>query len=248
MSNVPQDPPCGNWRIGSLFSGIDGLSLGLERAGLGRTVWQVEQNEYCRAVLAVRFPEAMRHNDVRDVGAQNLSSVEVLCGGFPCQNLSSANVATRVGLSGERSGLWREFSRIVSEVGPRVVIVENVAHGWTDWVPTVRSDLYAAGYSSVCFRLRATGLGAAHDRSRCFVVAHTHRHGKPVVPVHAEMEVLRRAAIAAWEDRRSPPPGTLGVPDGVPSRMGQLHAYGNAVMPQMSHAVGLAIRAMGWAS
>lgn len=246
MSNVPQDPPPSNWRIGSLFSGIDGLSLGLERAGLGRTVWQVEQNTYCRTVLAARFPEATRHDDVRDVGARNLSPVEVLCGGFPCQNLSSANVATRFGLSGPSSGLWSEFSRIVSEVRPRVVVVENVANGWREWVPAVRGDLHAAGYSSVCFRLRATGLGAAHDRSRCFVVAHAYRDGEPVVAVHAEMEILRRAAIAAWEDRRSPPPGTLGVPDGVPDRMGQLHAYGNAVMPQMSHAVGLAIRAMGW--
>ena len=91
-------------RIGGLFSGIGGLELGLERAGVGHTVWQVEQDAWCRSVLAQHWPEAERFDDVCNVGAHNLSPVEVICGGFPCQDISK--VGRGAGLDGARSGLF----------------------------------------------------------------------------------------------------------------------------------------------
>jgi C-5 cytosine-specific DNA methylase len=114
--------------IGSLFSGIGGLDLGLERAGLGPVLFQVEIDPFCRAVLAKHWPKALRHDDVRTVGrTATLPRVDLLCGGFPCQDVSGAGKGA--GLEGERSGLWFEFHRIVAATLPRFVVVENVASG-----------------------------------------------------------------------------------------------------------------------
>jgi DNA-cytosine methyltransferase len=160
-----------DFTIGSLFSGIDGLALGLEWAGLGPTVWQVESNPNARKVLAQHWPEARRYDDVRTVGAANLAAVGLICGGFPCQDVSSAGA--RVGLQGARSGLWFEFERIVRELAPEWVVVENVASGAALWVDTVCGGLERLGYACLPIPLAAADVGAPHRRERVFVVAHT---------------------------------------------------------------------------
>lgn len=114
--------------IGSLFAGIGGLELGLERAGLGPVVWQVEIDPYCRSVLARHWPNAVRYPDVQRVGSANLSPVDIICGGFPCQDVSGAGKGAGLAV-GTRSGLWYEYRRIVAELAPRVVVAENVASG-----------------------------------------------------------------------------------------------------------------------
>lgn len=158
-------------RIGSLFSGIGGLELGLEWAGVGRVVWQVERDPFARSVLARHWPDAERFDDVRTVGAHNLEPADVVCGGFPCQDVSSAGKGA--GLAGSRSGLWREFRRIVAELRPRVVVVENVASGKARWLCEVRSDLRELGYDSTAYAVAAADIGAPHRRARIFLVAHT---------------------------------------------------------------------------
>ena len=125
-------------RLGSLFSGIGGLELGLERTGM-RTVFQVESNPYALAVLAKHWPDVPRFDDVNDVhGVRDcprglldvlgcprcLPECDVLCGGFPCQDISHAGEGD--GIDGARSGLWREFARLVRELRPSYVVVENV--------------------------------------------------------------------------------------------------------------------------
>ena len=95
-------------RIGSLFSGIGGLELGLEWSGLGPTVWQVESDAFCRDVLKKHWPYTTRYTDVRDVGGTNLELVDIICGGFPCQDISAAGKGA--GITGERSGLWKEYA------------------------------------------------------------------------------------------------------------------------------------------
>ena len=102
--------------VGSLFSGIGGFELGFERAGM-RVSWQVEQDAYCRAVLARHFPDAARYEDVREVGIDNLDPVDLICGGFPCQDLSSAG--SGAGIDGARSGLWSEFCLLYTSPSPR---------------------------------------------------------------------------------------------------------------------------------
>lgn len=155
--------------IGSLFSGIGGLELGLEMAGLGEVVWQVERDPFCLGVLARHWPDARRFHDVRKVGADCLDEVQVICGGFPCQDVSVAGLGA--GLSGARSGLWHHFARIVDECQPHAVIVENVAHGRARWLCEVRSDLRGLGYHTRAVQVSAQDVGAPHQRERIFVVA-----------------------------------------------------------------------------
>lgn len=156
-------------RIGSLFSGIGGLELGIERAGLGDVVWQVEKDEWCRGVLATHWPGAERFDDVCTVGATTLAPVDVICGGFPCQDVSGAGKGA--GLSGARSGLWYEYRRIIGELQPAACVVENVNSGARRWLPHVRRDMHLLGYRTRAFALSAFDVGAPHLRRRVFVVA-----------------------------------------------------------------------------
>lgn len=160
--------------IGSLFSGIGGLELGLERglaaAGVPtRTLWQVEQNDYARAVLARHWPHAERYTDVRDITAATVAPVDLLCGGFPCQDISLAGKGA--GLAGERSGLFFEMARIVGEIRPRIVCFENVPAITTRGLDTVLGTLAALGYDARWGGLRASEVGAPHRRERWFCVA-----------------------------------------------------------------------------
>lgn len=157
-------------RIGSLFAGVGGLELGLERAGLGEVAWQVEIDPWCRAVLARHWPRADRSVcDVTQAGAWNLEQVDIICGGFPCQDVSSAGLGA--GLDGGRSGLWREYLRIVDECQPAAVVVENVASGKGRWLCQVRHDPQELGYGTRALGIGAEDVGAPHERRRIFVIA-----------------------------------------------------------------------------
>lgn len=156
-------------RIGSLFSGIGGLELGLERSGLGSVAWQVEKDPFCNAVLAKHWPRVERFDDVCAVGKHNLKPVDLICGGFPCQDVSSAGKGA--GLAGERSGLWREYARIVSELRPRWVVVENVASGAKRWLDAVIREMEQQAYACLPVPLSAFDVGAPHLRRRIFVIA-----------------------------------------------------------------------------
>lgn len=163
-------------RAGSLFSGIGGLDLAVEAVTRARTVWQVERDAWCRSVLAKHWPEARRYDDVRAVG-EELERVDIIAGGFPCQDLSHAG--KRAGLAGERSGLWREFARIIRVVGPRFVFVENVSGLLSDSgaMGAVLGDLAAMGFNAEWGVFRASDVGAPHRRERVFILAVVHAAG-----------------------------------------------------------------------
>lgn len=110
-------------RFGSLFTGVGGFDLGLEHAGF-ECAWQVEKDKFCLQILEEHYPNVRRYTDVREVGKHNLKPVDLICGGFPCQDLSVAG--KRAGFDGERSSLWFEFERIIDEMRPKWVIIENV--------------------------------------------------------------------------------------------------------------------------
>jgi DNA (cytosine-5)-methyltransferase 1 len=224
-------------RIGSLFSGIGGLELGLERAGLGPVVWQAESDPFCRQVLAKHWPEATRYEDVRDVN-ESTPRVDIICGGFPCQDLSDAATTRRLGLAGARSGLWSEFRRVVDTLRPRWALVENVdGAAWLRWVPVVRGDLHGIGYASLPVAVSAAAVGAPFSGSRVFILAKAHGDREPAGALHAEMAKLY-APPGTRGHWREPAPWHLGVDDGVPGGVDQRRALGNAVVPQVAEAVG----------
>lgn len=169
---------------GSLFAGIGGIDLGLDRAGM-RCLWQVEIDEWCRERLADHWPEVPRFGDVASVGAHNLERVDLIAGGFPCQPVSQAG--KRRGQDDER-WLWPDFARVVRELRPRFVLVENVSGlltptrvdhadgsvlGWRAApISEVVGDLAALGYDAEWTSIRASEVGAPHERLRVYVVAH----------------------------------------------------------------------------
>ena len=154
------------WRIGSLFSGIGGLELGLERAGLGTVAWQCEVDPWCRAVLAQHWPDAERFEDVRAL--VDPPKVEVMCGGFPCQPVS---VAGKRRAQADERWLWPEFARLIRVVRPRLVVAENVPGLATAGLGLVLGDLAALGYDAAWDVLSAAAVGAPHRRERLFIVA-----------------------------------------------------------------------------
>lgn len=219
----------------SLFSGCGGMDLGLERAG-----WyvrsQCELDPYAQAVLRRHWPAAELHADVRTYRG---TKVDALVGGFPCQNLSTANVSTRTGLDGSSSGLWREFRRIIGEAIPRWVVVENSGASWRQWVPTVRSDLRQLGYSSVCLHLRASDFGGTFAGLRAFIIAASYSYGESASAVDEKTRLLCSAPSPSRQDWGAPSARALGVADGASGRVdARLRLAGNAVVPAMAEYVG----------
>ena len=162
-------------RFGSLFSGIGGIDLGLERAGM-ECAWQVENDDYCQRVLAKHWPNVPRYGDIKEVDFARLEPVELLAGGFPCQDLSYAGKG--LGLSGARSGLWSEFKRAVRVVRPRYVLVENVPGLLGRGMGAVLGDLASLGYDVEWESIPAAAVGAPHLRWRVFVVAYAECGGR----------------------------------------------------------------------
>lgn len=158
--------------VGSLFAGIGGFDLGFERAGF-EIRWQIEIDPWARAVLAKHWPHVYRHDDIRTAGAHNLEAVDVLCGGFPCQDISLAGKGAGIA-EGTRSGLWAEYARLIRELRPRYVVVENVAallargRGFG----RVLGDLATCGYDAEWDCIPASAVGAPHERDRVWLIAY----------------------------------------------------------------------------
>lgn len=237
----------------SLFAGIGGLDLGLERAGW-ECVGQVERDEFCLEVLAKHWPEVKRFDDVRTVTAElvwkHCGNINAIVGGFPCQDVSVANPKGE-GLDGARSGLWREYHRLVCEIRPRIVLIENVANLVVRGLDVVLCDLAACGYDAEWQIISAASVGARHLRERLFIVAYPNsqrRQGRGQKEIFGEQVLPWRENSGSVEDwlRRSHlhQPKLLGSLNGVSRGVDRLRALGNAVVPQVSELIGRAILQM----
>lgn len=219
----------------SLFAGIGGLELGLERAGM-TTVGQVELDEYCRRVLAQHWPEVPRHDDVRTTpewwDVQPRPTVDVVAGGYPCPAFSQAARGRNTA-----PNLWPAMREVIGHMRPRYVLLENVAAHLGRGFPAVLADLDALGFDAQWSTLTACSLGATHPRRRLFVVAYPHRISEPMFAIHGEVAEL--PAVAGGGRRWGfPSPDDVGTDDGVPNRMDRLRALGNAVVPAVSEHIG----------
>lgn len=161
-------------RVLDLFSGIGGFSLGLERTGGFETVAFCEIEEFPRKVLAKHWPNVPCYRDVRELTAERLAAdgiaVDGICGGFPCQDISVAGKG--LGLAGERSGLFFEVTRLIGELGPSFVILENVGALLCRGLDAVLGALASLGYDAEWHCIPASAVGAPHRRDRIWIVAY----------------------------------------------------------------------------
>ena len=221
--------------FGSLFAGIGGADLGLEAAGM-ECKWQVEIDPFAVAVLEKNWPHVERWRDIRDFNPNKSVSVDVICGGFPCQDISVAGRGD--GIDGKRSGLWAEYFRIVSKLRPRYVIVENVAALLGRGIDRVLGDLATLGYGAEWQTLFASDFELPHRRERIFIVAYpdkivrSKRKGLGAV-ADGETSVFRGGGSerkAVWVQAAD---RFIGMDDGV-SRESYSHracGLGNAIVP-----------------
>ena len=216
--------------FGSLFAGIGGFDLGFERAGM-ECRWQVEIDDYANRVLAKHWPNVHRERDILHCGGHNLEPVDVICGGFPCQDISYAGRGA--GLDGERSGLFFEAIRVVRELQPRCVVLENVAALLTRGLDRVLGTLAEIGYNAEWHCVPAAAVGAPHIRDRVFVVADANSDGKPDVPLNGKKRSSKRPSGNWWATE----PDVGRVADGVPARVDRLRGLGNAVVSQVAEFV-----------
>jgi DNA (cytosine-5)-methyltransferase 1 len=246
----------------SLFSGCGGMDLGLERAGF-RCIGQVEIIPERRAMLARHWPDVPKFDDVRTFNAKMLNEKpDLIAGGFPCQDISSSG--KKVGITGAKSGLWKEFARILRQIRPRFALVENVSMltSRAGGLGVVLQDLAECGLDAEWETLPAGLFGAPHIRARTFLVGYSNGDSKsdrtvndeapwlPPMVANAEhaFRAQRGALGRAWGMQESVPWDSDGkctdstlavrVDDGISYRMERLAALGDAVVPQVAEFIG----------
>lgn len=220
-------------KVLDLFSGIGGFSLGLEAAGM-ETIAFCEKEPFCRKVLAKHWPKVSCHTDITTLdGKQYHGQIQVICGGFPCQDLSQ--MGKRKGLSGERSGLWKHYARIIGEVRPRYVIVENVTALLDRGMGEVLSDLAQIGYDAEWECIPASAIGAPQERDRIWIIAYPMSHAEGAGWFRRLQEVKKDH----WP-RLVLPVGS-GMADGIPNWIHRTGALGNAIVPKIAEILGKAI-------
>ena len=248
-------------RVLDLFSGIGGFSLGLERTGGFETVAFCEIEPFPRKVLAKHWPEVPIYDDVRTLTAERLAAdgiaVDVITGGFPCQDISVAGKQAGIG-KGTRSGLWSECLRLVSEIRPQYAIFENVSNllsGPTRkpgaWFSRVLSDLASVGYDAEWENIPAATLGASHRRERVWITAY------PICGDVSNLALSRHFYRASQAAHSTTPDGRVrfsdfgvGWPfehrilrstDGLSAGPHRIKTLGNSVVPQIPELIGRAI-------
>jgi DNA (cytosine-5)-methyltransferase 1 len=239
--------PTGRMTFGSLFSGIGGLDLGLERAGM-ECRWQVEIDEFCQEVLQRRFPTVPRFGDIRGLSGNELQPVDLICGGFPCQPHSTSG--QKRGSADERD-LWGEFARIICEVRPRWVLAENVRGLLSTesgrFFGRVLRDLARSGYDAEWQVLPAAAFGAPHIRERVFILAHTasdgRKQGGRAASWSGTLASIGGSGRGGFigQEHWAIEPSLDRVVNGVPRRVDRLRGLGNAVVPQVAEFIGRAI-------
>ena len=247
--------------VGSLFSGIGGFDIGLERAGM-RVIWNSEIDPYASAVLRKHWPHVPNHGDIRSI--RNVERPDVLCGGFPCQphSLSGKRLA-----GNDERDLWGEYERVIGELRPRFVLAENVLGLLSSesgrFFGRVLRDLATLGYDAEWHCLPATVAAHPHRRERIIIMAHAGGEGLQAgrqVPIRAvALQSLlasssNHRAVAGrgqpqrtWEEPRLVESPMGSATDGVPARLvrsanaGALRCLGNAIVPQIAEIIGRAI-------
>lgn len=237
--------------MGSLFAGVGAFELAGRRNGI-RTLWNCEIDPDKRQILKKNFPDAIQYADIRDV--HHPPRVDILTGGWPCQDNSNANQSAvrQSGLDGSRSGLFFEYARLIRQIRPTLVLGENTpdiltVNGGRDF-NRILSELAQVGYDASWGIIRASDLGAPHHRARLYMVAHPGSVRLPsLVSVWKDVRTsvvtqprhVAGAFVAAGGTWGSAEPPVLRVDDGTPARLDipRIHGCGNAVVADIPEVI-----------
>lgn len=249
-------------KVLDLFAGIGGFSLGLEKTNLYETSAFCEWDEAARKVLKKHWPKVHIFGDIKNVvGYEGYASevyyksgargglydlilsrkVDILTGGFPCQDIS--NSGSKKGLEGERSGYWFEYLRLISEIKPKGIIIENVSALRTRGLETVLQGLNQVGYDAEWHCIPASATGAPHERDRLFIIAYSTRFGfkKPwrcLQSISSKTLEYREASGIVDAFQRKSLPYVCGRHDGISKPMDRLKQLGNSVCPVIVEQLG----------
>ena len=251
--------------VGSLFSGIGGLDLGLERAGMN-VIWQSEIEPYACKVLKKHWPEVVNHGDIKEIKWGNIVPPDIICGGYPCQPFSTAGL--RKGEDDPRH-LWPWVRQAISELRPRYAILENVRGHLSMGGMSVVGELATLGYDAEWRIVSAASVGANHRRDRIIIVAYPQEQHSDVQPDYfghrSRPEKVSQPGNSSWTQDVAYPdfqpryiqrtrtvfqpntercswwetePDVGRMADGIPNRLDRLRGLGNAVVPQVAEAIG----------
>lgn len=243
------------YRVLSLFAGIGGFDLGLERTGGFKTVAFCEIEPFCRDILATHWPKVPCYDDVRSLTRERLNADGIrpnfIAAGFPCQDASIAQApwGNRSGIDGERTGLWGHVARLAAELLPDGLILENVPGLLSAGFGQVLGDLAEVGYDAEWDCVPASSLGAPHRRDRLWIVAYPSRPRWERPQRQAGIRLADRQKVAqsgnSLADAGLALAGDcagLRAGDGLPIAVDRrrVKALGNAVVPQVPELIGRA--------
>ena len=184
-------------RLLDLFSGIGGFSYAAERiVGGYKTVAFVEREPYCQKILRQHWPSVPIHDDICKFEPER-HSADVVCGGFPCQDISLAGKQAGIN-EGTRSGLFYELMRVVRMVEPKYIVLENVAAILGNGLGTVLGELAEAGFDAEWACIPASAVGACHQRDRWWLIAHTNHSGSQRQRAKHELSESGKKRTIAW--------------------------------------------------
>lgn len=241
-------------RHGSLFNGIGGFQLAAHWMGW-TNVWHCEIDKFCNKVVKQHFPESICYEDIKQFDARQWrGKIDIVSGGFPCQDISNAGL--QAGIFGTRSGLWTEYARIIAEVRPAYVLIENSPEIFNKGFEKVLHDLSEIGYDAEWECLSAAEFGFPHIRNRAWVLAYPDAQRRRGI-LHSVKRLnnaksekgqavtldSQGSAFLQFEEGYSEP-AVFGVDDGISKRLdvlNRLAACGNAIVPQIAYEIFKAI-------
>ena len=237
---------------GSLFSGIGGFDLAAEQAGL-KNIFHCEFEEYKRKQLSINFPKSESYGDIRSFdGTKYKNRVDILSGGFPCQDVSIAQQSKKLGgaqgIKGERTGLWKEYARIVREIRPKAIIFENSSMLLIRGFESVLCDLHELGYDVEWKCFFASDFGYPHFRKRLYGVAYSREFGwqniiknggilQKVLPERTPRQIPVSVPFERFNSKSSYE--NVRMVDGFPEELDKtvIHGFGNAVIPEIPYQI-----------
>lgn len=228
-----------------LCAGIGGFSLGLERAGM-ICKGQVEIDDYCTKILTKHWPDVPKWGDLKTVDPAALPSVDLICGGYPCQPFSLAG--QRKGAKDDRH-LWPVIRKIVAHARPAWCLFENVAGHVTMGLDGVLADMERLGYACGPLVIPACAVDAAHKRERVWLIAYSQCLRLQKFPCEHEQSAQLPTSTPVTVSSDITAQGIYGLPNcehirrgyGIPHRVDRIKALGNAVVPQVVEMIGRAI-------